>query len=196
MIKLGPDNIGKIYLGETEITKAYLGSTKVFEVGGGPPPVAYEEVTLTYTAGHSFTLMGVLFSYNAEDNRYDATQNIYPAKIELDLDPNTPLVTSVSYVNLCGGIGAAVTTNEVWYNNNSGGYKNINIRFDGTKTSQSGNTSTAFPSTIGFTSDNKFIQDGVEKMTFSGVLKIAYLNGRPSGNKQGNNITKVRVWSI
>lgn len=195
MIKLGTDNIGKIYLGETEIGKVYLGEDLIYEVGGGPTPPTpeYEEVTLTYTGGHTFTLMGETFTYDALNNRYDAAQNIYPSKIELDLAPGIPLVDSVTYVQLLGGIGTNVSHNEVWYTRN--GYKNINIRFDNTKTVQTGNDTTDYPQTIGFSSDGKFFQDGVEKFTFSGTLKIAHINGRPSGQVQGDNITKVRVWS-
>lgn len=38
MIKLGTNNIGKLYLGSNPIGKAYLGSSLVFQRGGGPQP--------------------------------------------------------------------------------------------------------------------------------------------------------------
>ena len=37
MIKLGNNNIGKIYLGSNSIGKAYLGSNLVFQQGGAQP---------------------------------------------------------------------------------------------------------------------------------------------------------------
>lgn len=45
MIKLGSNNIGKIYLGSNSIGKAYLGSNLVYQKGGGLPytPVSYIE---------------------------------------------------------------------------------------------------------------------------------------------------------
>lgn len=192
MIKLGETGIGKLFLGGKEIAKAYLGEDLVFDASGGGGGGDPTEVTLTYTEGDSFKLMGVTFSYDATNNRYDASENIYPAKIELDLAAGIPLDSSVTYVQLFGGLGTNVTHNEVWYT--KAGYKNINVRFDNIKTVQNNNNTTDYPSTIGFTSDGKFYQDGVEKMTFSGTLKVAHINGRPSGNNQGNNITKVRVW--
>jgi len=51
MIKLGNDNIGKIYLGSNSIGKAYLGSNLVFQKGASaPPPEFYDRLIFDGTA--------------------------------------------------------------------------------------------------------------------------------------------------
>lgn len=61
MIKLGSNNIGKIYLGSNSIGKAYLGSNLVFQKGGGPSPVLpYTPVEYIETDGVAYINTGIL----------------------------------------------------------------------------------------------------------------------------------------
>ena len=53
MIKLGSNNIGKIYLGSNSIGKAYLGSNLVFQKGSSPTPPS--PPSLIYSISSSIT---------------------------------------------------------------------------------------------------------------------------------------------
>ena len=58
MIKLGNDNIGKIYLGNNVIGKAYLGNNLIYQEGGhGPLP--YTPVTYIETDGAAYINTGI-----------------------------------------------------------------------------------------------------------------------------------------
>lgn len=55
MLKLGSNNIGKIYLGSNKIGKAYLGSNLVYQTGGGPSPILpYTPVEYIETDGVAY----------------------------------------------------------------------------------------------------------------------------------------------
>ena len=60
MIKLGNNNIGKIYLGSNSIGKAYLGSNLVFQRGSGPSPsLPYTPVEYIETDGNAYINTGI-----------------------------------------------------------------------------------------------------------------------------------------
>lgn len=61
MLKLGTNNIGKIYLGTTEISKAYLGSSLVFDGGSTPPTPTYDaQVEYLGASGTQYIDTGII----------------------------------------------------------------------------------------------------------------------------------------
>lgn len=76
MIKLGTNNIGKIYLGSNSIGKAYLGSNLVFQKGGGPSPTRPTFVDYIETDGVAYIDSGV--------------PGITPRSVELNVTPVLP----------------------------------------------------------------------------------------------------------
>lgn len=150
----------------------------------------WQQVTLNYTVGDSFVLMGVTFSYDNTNNVYhtDGTM-IYPNELILTLDPN--ITTSNANLVILGGEGT--TQNEVWQARNSLMY--LNIRFDSqvVRNMRTVNGDNIYEIRL-IAEDKSVYLNGNKVGNYLGVMKVSYINGRQSSyHPDCNKVLSIKV---
>lgn len=128
MIKLGTNNIGKIYFGNNSIGKAYLGSNLVFQKGGSPTPpgpqpqpilpAGFTELAYVATNGAAWIDTGIAGATDLEITvvfyvgTYSQYSPIYGNYIDESHKCNRAILNTSSSLYVAGGDNSATSVSD------------------------------------------------------------------------------------